>query len=172
MHIRHIGDQHALAGLAFLRYNDPRGRRLCLVVPIAVDLALLGFFKYANFAASTVRDVASVFGWQVNVPYVNVILPVGISFYTFHTITYIVDSYRGTIRPTRNLFEFAAYVSDTAVPAGLNGYVAFVWDWVDENLMTEQDGRVLNAYGRLIAEEVFARHGSRSVEAQRSEGRT
>ncbi|MFO0926930.1 MAG: MBOAT family O-acyltransferase [Gemmataceae bacterium] len=41
----------------------------------------------------------------------NIILPVGISFYTFHTITYIVDCYRGTIRPTRNLFEFAAYVS-------------------------------------------------------------
>ena len=42
---------------------------------------------------------------------INIILPVGISFYTFHTITYIVDSYRGTIRPTKNIFEFAAYVS-------------------------------------------------------------
>lgn len=41
----------------------------------------------------------------------DVVLPVGISFYTFHTITYIVDNYRGTVKPTRNLFEFSAYVS-------------------------------------------------------------
>ncbi|MFL5637929.1 MAG: MBOAT family O-acyltransferase, partial [Gemmatimonadaceae bacterium] len=47
----------------------------------------------------------------VSVPHWNIILPVGISFYTFHTITYIVDSYRGVIKPTRNIFEFSAYVS-------------------------------------------------------------
>ncbi len=41
----------------------------------------------------------------------NIILPIGISFYTFHTITYIVDSYRGVIRPTKRFFEFSAYVS-------------------------------------------------------------
>ena len=50
-------------------------------------------------------------GSDVSVPHLNIILPIGISFYTFHTITYIVDSYRGMIRPTRNFFEFAAYVS-------------------------------------------------------------
>ena len=44
-------------------------------------------------------------------PHLNIILPIGISFYTFHTISYIVDSYRRVIRPTRNFFEFAAYVS-------------------------------------------------------------
>ena len=44
-------------------------------------------------------------------PHYDIILPVGISFYTFHTISYIVDSYRGVIKPTRNFFEFAAYVS-------------------------------------------------------------
>jgi alginate O-acetyltransferase complex protein AlgI len=99
------------AGLGFLAWDDPRRRRLCLVVPIVVDLSLLGFFKYANFGAASARDLLHLFGADVRVPHWNIILPIGISFYTFHTITYIVDSYRRTIRPTRNLFEFAAYVS-------------------------------------------------------------
>jgi alginate O-acetyltransferase complex protein AlgI len=101
-----------LAGLAFLRWDDdPRRRRLCLVVPITIDLALLAFFKYGTFFMRSVSDVASVLGVAVAIPAVNIVLPVGISFYTFHTITYIVDSYRRVIRPTRNLFEFSAYVS-------------------------------------------------------------
>jgi alginate O-acetyltransferase complex protein AlgI len=100
-----------LAGLGFWRWTDPRKRKLCLVVPIVVDLTLLGFFKYANFALATVRNVANWFGASVALPYLDVTLPVGISFYTFHTITYIVDSYRGVVRPTRNLFEFSTYVS-------------------------------------------------------------
>ena len=99
------------AGLGFLRWSDPRRRRLCLIVPITVDLALLGFFKYANFVVESFADFAKALGSDVNAPHWNIILPVGISFYTFHTITYIVDSYRGVIRPTRNLFEFSAYVS-------------------------------------------------------------
>ena len=100
-----------VAGLGFLRWSDLRRRRLCLIVPIAVDLLLLGFFKYTNFAMDSVRAAAEALGWSVAVPHLNILLPVGISFYTFHTITYIVDSYRGTITPTRNFFEFAAYVS-------------------------------------------------------------
>lgn len=100
-----------LAGLGLGKYTSPRARRFYLVVPITVDLCLLGFFKYANFGMAIARDSLQLFGWQVYVPYLDIILPVGISFYTFHTITYIVDCYRGTIKPTRNLFEFAAYVS-------------------------------------------------------------
>lgn len=100
-----------IAGLGFLRYRDQKQRRLCLIVPITIDLLLLGFFKYANFALGSTRDLFGLFGWQVSVPHLNVILPIGISFYTFHTISYIIDSYRGVIKPTRNFFEFSAYVS-------------------------------------------------------------
>jgi alginate O-acetyltransferase complex protein AlgI len=99
------------AGLGFLRWSDPRHRKLCLVVPITVDLALLGFFKYGGFVIESVGRVIQALGAGVRIPPWEVVLPVGISFYTFHTITYIVDSYRGVIRPTRNLFEFSAYVS-------------------------------------------------------------
>jgi alginate O-acetyltransferase complex protein AlgI len=100
-----------LAGLGFLRWQDPRHRKLCLVVPITVDLCLLGFFKYANFLLSAAHDGAGLLHYDLQVPALHIILPIGISFYTFHTISYIVDSYRGDIRPTRNFFEFSAYVS-------------------------------------------------------------
>ena len=99
------------AGLGFLRWSDPRHRKLCLVIPITVDLSLLGFFKYGGFVMDSVGRVIQALGAGVPIPAWDVVLPVGISFYTFHTITYIVDSYRGVIRPTRNLFEFSAYVS-------------------------------------------------------------
>jgi len=100
------------AGLGFLRLgpNDPR-RRWCLWVPIGIDLSLLGFFKYANFAAESAAGLIHLTGVDVAIPHLDVILPIGISFYTFHTISYIVDSYRGVVKPTRNFFEFAAYVS-------------------------------------------------------------
>lgn len=100
-----------LAGLGFLRWTDPKHRKLCLVVPIVIDLLLLGFFKYANFGLDSFRTVVHWMGADIHVPHYNIILPIGISFYTFHTISYIVDTYRGVVRPTRNFFEFSAYVS-------------------------------------------------------------
>jgi alginate O-acetyltransferase complex protein AlgI len=101
-----------MAGLGFLRWDENAARRkVCLWLPIVVDLSLLGFFKYANFAMGTVSGFARWFGTDVQVPRLDIILPIGISFYTFHTISYIVDSYRRVIRPTRNFFEFSAYVS-------------------------------------------------------------
>lgn len=99
------------AGLVFLRVFNHRARLVCLIVPITVDLLLLGFFKYVNFVLENLASLVHAFGWHFLDRRLDVILPIGISFYTFHTISYIVDCYRGTIKPTRNLFEFAAYVS-------------------------------------------------------------
>jgi len=98
-----------LAGLGFLRTSNPKVRKALLITPITVDLMLLGFFKYCNMAISTWNWLSS--GWGHSLPVLNIILPLGISFYTFHTITYIVDSYRGDIRPTRDFWEFSSYVS-------------------------------------------------------------
>ncbi|MEO5799546.1 MAG: MBOAT family O-acyltransferase [Gemmatimonadales bacterium] len=100
------------AGLGMLRWNkDERKRKLCLIIPVTVDLTLLGFFKYANFGLGAFRDAMHAAGLDVTVPHLDVILPIGISFYTFHTISYIVDSYRRQIVPTRNFWEFSSYVS-------------------------------------------------------------
>lgn len=99
-----------LAGLGFLRWTGRRERRLLLIAPVVADLALLGWFKYADFAIETFNWGL---GWTGRPPLapLNILLPIGISFYTFHTITYIVDAYRGTIKPTRNIWEFSCYVS-------------------------------------------------------------
>src|SRR5438132_10402640 len=100
-----------LAGLGLRTWTDPQRRRLCLIAPVTIDLCLLGFFKYANFAMDTANRVAGLLHLPLYLSGPEIILPVGISFYTFHTITYIVDAYRRTITPTRNFFEFSCYVS-------------------------------------------------------------
>ena len=100
-----------LAGLGLLTWDDPWRRRMCLVIPITIDLLLLVFFKYANLGLSAVAVVAKWLDLSVSVPTLSIVLPIGISFYTFHTITYIVDGYRRVITPTRNFFGFSCYVS-------------------------------------------------------------
>lgn len=100
-----------LAGLGMLSATDARRRKLFLVVPVTIDLLLLGFFKYFNFTASTLTYVATWLRVSVHAPMLTIVLPVGISFYTFHTISYMVDAYRGVITPTRNFWEFSCYVS-------------------------------------------------------------
>jgi alginate O-acetyltransferase complex protein AlgI len=100
-----------LAGRGFLAWDEPFRRRPCLVLPIATDLTLLGVFRYFDLAADITSNVADWLHVPLDVPMLGLILPVGISFYTFHTISYIVDSYRGVVTPTRNLFELSCYVS-------------------------------------------------------------
>jgi len=100
-----------LAGRGLATWSDPRRRKLCLVLPVVVDLSLLGVFKYTNFVLTTAGALSVWLHVPVHLPKLDIILPVGISFYTFHTITYIVDCYRGVITPTRNFFEFSTYVS-------------------------------------------------------------
>src|SRR2546428_466667 len=100
-----------LAGLGLLRRQEPRIRKLCLVAPITIDLLLLGFFKYFNFVLDTFTQLSVWLHAPIHVRALDIVLPVGISFYTFHTISYIVDSYRRVVVPTKNIFEFSCYVS-------------------------------------------------------------
>jgi alginate O-acetyltransferase complex protein AlgI len=99
------------AGLGLLRWQNPRIRNVCLVVPITIDLLLLGFFKYLNFVVGAVTHLSGWLNAPVHLSTLDIVLPVGISFYTFHTITYVVDSYRRVINPTKSIFEFSCYVS-------------------------------------------------------------
>ena len=100
-----------LAGLGLRGWDKQRVRKVFLIAPITIDLLLLGFFKYFNFFAMTVTHLSGLFGVPVHLSSFDILLPVGISFYTFHTITYIVDSYRRVVVPTKNIFEFSCYVS-------------------------------------------------------------
>lgn len=98
-------------GRLLTRFTEPSSRRLVLVASFAFNLTLLGFFKYYNFFAQSLNRVFDVLGWQVDLATIQVILPVGISFYTFQSLSYIFDVYRREIEPTRSLRDYMAYVS-------------------------------------------------------------
>src|SRR5436190_12854442 len=75
-----------------------RERKLALIACVATNLTLLAFFKYFMFAAETVNQMLAMFGAQ-QFRVMNVVLPIGISFYTFHSLTYVIDLYRGHATP-------------------------------------------------------------------------
>jgi alginate O-acetyltransferase complex protein AlgI len=78
---------------------------------IAINLTLLGFFKYFNFFSDSFAELLTTLGFQANRHSLNVILPVGISFYTFQSMSYYIDVYRGKMKPVRDIIAFYAYVS-------------------------------------------------------------
>ena len=77
---------------------------------LGLNLGLLGYFKYANFFMASWVDAWGRLGVNVETSTLNLILPVGISFYTFQTLSYTLDIYRGKMKPTASLLEFAAFV--------------------------------------------------------------
>ena len=86
-------------------------RKGVLSASLVVNLGLLGAFKYFNFFAANVGAAFAAAGIRVEPMLLNVVLPVGISFYTFQTLSYTIDVYRGTIRPSRSFIDFAVFVS-------------------------------------------------------------
>ncbi|MCS6978245.1 MAG: MBOAT family protein [Gemmatales bacterium] len=85
-------------------------RRALLIVSITLNLGLLAFFKYTNFLVGTAIGTLNLFGFENDPIVLQIILPLGISFYTFETISYIVDVYQGKIKPVRNLLDYALYI--------------------------------------------------------------
>src|ERR1700742_3961910 len=98
-------------GLAVDRIEEPRKRKLFVALSMALNLGMLGYFKYYNFFAESLQQALARGGWHVSLWQLNVVLPIGISFYTFQSMSYVIDVYRRDIRPTRNFIEFAAFVS-------------------------------------------------------------
>ena len=86
-------------------------RKALLWISIAVNLGFLGFFKYCNFFIDSFSGAFSFFGVSIGSELLNIILPVGISFYTFQTMSYTIDVYRKKIKPTHDFVAFAAFVS-------------------------------------------------------------
>ena len=86
-------------------------RRAVLVFGLAVNLGILGFFKYYNFFGDTLSRVFGALGVSLHIPALDVLLPVGISFYTFQALGYMIDVYRGDIQAERNLLRYALFVS-------------------------------------------------------------
>ena len=93
------------------RSTDQTKRKLLLGLSLMVNLGLLCYFKYLFFFADSVVSLLHIFDIPINFPAINIILPLGISFYTFQTISYTVDVYRGFIPPERDFVLYGCYVT-------------------------------------------------------------
>ena len=102
-----------VAGLGMSRY--PGQKRFLLILSLIANLGSLAVFKYSGWLARAIEQLAGFGGLELQleqqIPAFALILPVGISFYTFQSMSYTLDIYRGRLKPTRNLFHFFAYLS-------------------------------------------------------------
>lgn len=100
-----------LIGLALNNKKEKRIRKALVILSLLTNLGILAFFKYFNFFLESWVEAWEGVGVNFNLSSLYIILPVGISFYTFQTLSYTIDIYRGKIKATRNLINFAAFVS-------------------------------------------------------------
>ncbi len=98
-------------GVMLSKTSDSLRRKLLLATSVVINLGFLGFFKYYNFFIDSLVDSFTFFGSAIHPNRLNIILPVGISFYTFQTLSYTIDVYQKKLQPTSNFISFAAFVS-------------------------------------------------------------
>ena len=98
--------QGYLFGLLIEKYRGQKAAKVLLTLSVLVSLGLLGYFKYADFFLASVNAVTGL-----SLPLLKLSLPIGISFYTFQVLSYVIDVYRGTTAAQRNFIDLAAYVS-------------------------------------------------------------
>jgi alginate O-acetyltransferase complex protein AlgI len=98
-------------GARIARAKGQRSRKLWLVASVAMNLSMLGFFKYGNFLLENFQWLMARLGVIYQPPHLDILLPVGISFYTFHSLSYTLDIYRGVLQPTKSLRDFILAVS-------------------------------------------------------------
>jgi alginate O-acetyltransferase complex protein AlgI len=98
-------------GVILSNENNLSKRKFLLWISIIVNLGFLGFFKYYNFFLDNFVEAFLFFGDEINPQRLNIILPVGISFYTFQTLSYTIDVYKRKLEPTKDFIAFAAFVS-------------------------------------------------------------
>lgn len=98
-------------GIQIFNAETKAGKKTWLWISIAINLGFLCFFKYFNFFVDSFADMASVAGLNIDKVTLNIILPVGISFYTFHGLSYVFDIYNEKIKPSRNFVNYSLFVS-------------------------------------------------------------
>lgn len=110
-------------GYGIEKYKDSRKtRRLLLFFSIFLNIGILFFFKYFNFFIISFVDAFSFFGETLNISTIKIILPIGISFYTFSALSYVFDVYQNKTKATKDFLAYAAYVS--FFPAILSGPIS------------------------------------------------
>jgi len=100
-----------VAGLQLDHSEDVQRRKWIVGLAVLAMLVVLGFFKYYGFFLSSLQDILFAIGWQRDLPFLEIILPVGISFFTFQAISYVVDVYRGDVTARRSPLDVLLYIS-------------------------------------------------------------
>lgn len=100
-----------IIGKKIFESEEPAARKRLLLASMSINLGILGIFKYFNFFVGSVEAVSASMGLQVDSLHLNIILPVGISFYTFQTMSYTIDIYRRKLQPTGSIIDFALFVA-------------------------------------------------------------
>ena len=100
-----------IAGLQIFNANNQKQRKVWLYISLIANLGFLGVFKYYNFFAESFSQLMNQVGWQPDDLTLNIILPVGISFYTFQTLSYTIDIYRKDFKPTKDIISFFTYIA-------------------------------------------------------------
>ena len=100
-----------LVGRQLFKTINIRRRKQLLIISLFSNLGILGFFKYFNFFIDTFQNIFEGFGSNIDYLHMNILLPVGISFYTFQTLSYTIDIYRKRLEPTNNFIDFALFVA-------------------------------------------------------------
>ena len=100
-----------LVGIGLSKQKETKKRKLLLLTSIFVNIGFLGIFKYFNFFADSFADAFTILGQSIEPTRLNIILPVGISFYTFQTLSYSIDVYKKKLEPTKDIIAFFAFVS-------------------------------------------------------------
>lgn len=91
--------------------KSEKTKKYMLFLSLAINLGMLGYFKYAEFLVGSFHDLLNMAGIVYSPPSLDIILPIGISFYTFQTLSYTMDVYRGKLRPTDSLLDFSLFVT-------------------------------------------------------------
>ncbi len=97
-------------GLLIYKTEDRKIKKRYLLVSFLINFGILGFFKYFNFFISEAISLINLLGFQANYTSLSLILPIGISFYTFQTLSYTIDIYKGHIKPTNDFLAFSTFV--------------------------------------------------------------
>ncbi len=168
-------------GIGLGKTDNTRQRKLLLALSVACNLGLLGFFKYFNFFVDNLESVFTFLGRPIELGTLKVILPVGISFYTFQTMSYSIDVYRKAMKPTGDFVAFASYV--TFFPQLVAGPIERATNFLPQFLKRRKfsyddavDGLTQIAWGLVqkvviadacapMVNEIFANHGAYSASA-------
>ena len=98
-----------LLSQSIVKSQDKHDRKLKLIVGIVFSLSILIFFKYFNFFTDNLNAILTLFGWKISS--LNILLPIGISFFTFEILSYLIDVYRGLTQPAKSMLDYAVFIT-------------------------------------------------------------